>query len=103
MTRASLVLVRVRRNSTCPDAGVWGKGERVMTDRHIRTIVHEFGPLIVPGVPSAGDCGTLGPLVASPLMISCIDASKASTREDIWVTVGIKNRGNVVIIFNQKK
>ena len=38
---------------------------------------------IAPGAPEAGDCGTL---IASPFMISCIEASKASTLVDIWFT-----------------
>lgn len=38
---------------------------------------------IAPDAPGAGDCGTL---TASPFMISCIEASKASTLVDIWFT-----------------
>lgn len=38
---------------------------------------------LIPGVLSDGDCGTL--VATSPFMMSCIEASKASTRVDIWV------------------
>lgn len=38
------------------------------------------------GVPGTGDWGTLGPAEMSLLMMSCIDASKESTREVIWST-----------------
>ena len=41
---------------------------------------------MIPGVLGDGDCGTL--VATSPLIMSCIEASKASTRVDICVTAG---------------
>ena len=50
---------------------------------------------IPPGVPGVGDWGTLLVTAApeiSPLMISCIEDSSASTRPDIWLTFGLRDR-----------